>query len=153
MQAAEAVKKTQEGFLTGCPPCQAPVPTACLGGHTNQPLPCCTAAPFSCGATCGQPLTCGNHTCSKACHSVVSGPGSQQGIHVQTSTCVCTMWPCVQDARLTFSPYRSSWQLKLWHIALLRAMSPPVMRGTPVCRVNHVKLRQALLFADTLSVS
>ncbi|KAL0054571.1 hypothetical protein WJX82_011123 [Trebouxia sp. C0006] len=78
-QAVEAMKESQEGFLTECPPCQAPVPTACLGGHTNRPLPCCTAAPFSCGAACGQPLTCGNHTCSKACHAVSSGPGSQQG--------------------------------------------------------------------------
>ncbi|KAL0034329.1 hypothetical protein WJX77_009558 [Trebouxia sp. C0004] len=88
-QAAEAVKESQEGFLLECPPCQAPVPTACLGGHTNRPLPCCTAAPFCCGTTCGQPLTCGNHTCSNACHAVLSAPGSQQGCDADASAEAC----------------------------------------------------------------
>ena len=80
MQAAVAVQESKEGFLTECPPCQAPVPTACLGGHTTKPLPCCSAAPFSCGDQCGQPLACGNHTCSKPCHDLTAELGSNQGM-------------------------------------------------------------------------
>lgn len=75
MQTALAVKTSQEGFLTECPPCQALVSTPCLGGHTAKPLPCCQATPFSCSSACGQPLQCGNHTCSKACHAL-TGEGS-----------------------------------------------------------------------------
>lgn len=78
-------KVTEEGqatFLTNCPPCQAPVPTPCLGGHTTKALPCFSAAPFSCGATCQQRLACGNHTCSKTCHALLQADAStrQQGM-------------------------------------------------------------------------
>lgn len=75
-QIAEEVN--QEGsaaFQTSCPPCQAPVLTPCLGGHTSKALPCSSAAPFSCGAECQQPLACGNHTCSKPCHELLHPRG------------------------------------------------------------------------------
>ena len=76
---------SQEGFLTDCPPCQAPVPTVCLGGHTKDPLPCCEAAPFSCGAACGRLLACSNHSCSKPCHAISLPPSSQDGELKQVS--------------------------------------------------------------------
>ncbi|KAL3132442.1 hypothetical protein ABBQ32_008998 [Trebouxia sp. C0010 RCD-2024] len=81
VQIAEKVttQMRQEGLLTDCPPCQAPVPTACLGRHTRRPLPCCEAAPFCCGNACGQVLTCGNHSCSKPCHALGPLPTSEAG--------------------------------------------------------------------------
>uniref|UniRef100_A0A8B9HIP7 Nuclear transcription factor, X-box binding-like 1 n=1 Tax=Astyanax mexicanus TaxID=7994 RepID=A0A8B9HIP7_ASTMX len=53
-----------------CPPCQVPIPTACLGEHEVSPIPCHTRGPFSCGRPCGRALTCSNHSCSLMCHSV-----------------------------------------------------------------------------------
>nr|XP_057924345.1 NF-X1-type zinc finger protein NFXL1 [Doryrhamphus excisus]XP_057924346.1 NF-X1-type zinc finger protein NFXL1 [Doryrhamphus excisus] len=55
-----------------CPPCQVPVPVSCLGEHEVSPLPCHHRGRFSCKRPCGQPLTCGNHTCSRECHLVNS---------------------------------------------------------------------------------
>lgn len=99
VQAAVAVQESKEGFLTDCPPCQAPVPTACLGGHTIKPLPCCSAAPFSCGGQCGQPLACGNHTCSKPCHDLTAELGSNQGTDDGTAgePCETCLQPCQRD--------------------------------------------------------
>lgn len=59
-----------------CPPCREPVPVTCVGGHGTQHVACCEAAPYSCGAPCGRPLACGNHTCAMACHAVVPPGGS-----------------------------------------------------------------------------
>ena len=53
-----------------CPPCEVLVTVDCVGHHLQQAFPCCKVRPFSCGQACGQPLACGNHTCSKPCHAV-----------------------------------------------------------------------------------
>ncbi|GIY84144.1 NF-X1-type zinc finger protein NFXL1 [Caerostris extrusa] len=62
-----------------CPPCPVPVPVTCLGGHEvnllivqNSDIPCSNAKSTSCGRKCGRSLSCGNHTCSLECHSVVN---------------------------------------------------------------------------------
>lgn len=65
----QALPRTGDGFLSACPPCQAPVPITCLGGHTTRQLPCSSAAPFACEQPCGRPLACGNHTCAAPCGS------------------------------------------------------------------------------------
>ncbi|KAI4890892.1 hypothetical protein NFI96_020729, partial [Prochilodus magdalenae] len=57
-----------------CPPCQVPIPTACLGEHEVTPVPCHARGPFSCGRPCGRTLTCSNHSCSLLCHSVTPDP-------------------------------------------------------------------------------
>ncbi|KXZ56411.1 hypothetical protein GPECTOR_1g366 [Gonium pectorale] len=61
---------------SACPPCRQPVPLGCVGGHTQRALPCCEVRPFSCGAACGRPLACGNHTCGMPCHAVADAPGA-----------------------------------------------------------------------------
>lgn len=53
-----------------CPPCMAPVPVICVGGHEIVNLPCWEARPRSCGRPCGRKLMCGNHTCQIECHEV-----------------------------------------------------------------------------------
>ncbi|XP_037397326.1 NF-X1-type zinc finger protein NFXL1 [Pygocentrus nattereri] len=57
-----------------CPPCQVPIPTACLGEHEVSPVQCHARGPFSCGRPCGRTLTCSNHSCSLECHSVTPDP-------------------------------------------------------------------------------
>ncbi|XP_056432252.1 NF-X1-type zinc finger protein NFXL1-like [Gadus chalcogrammus] len=56
-----------------CPPCQVPIPTSCLGEHEVSPVPCYKRGPFTCKRPCGRLLTCGNHTCTKECHTVSKG--------------------------------------------------------------------------------
>ncbi|MBN3315137.1 NFXL1 protein, partial [Atractosteus spatula] len=51
-----------------CPPCQVPIPQACLGNHEVSPLPCHAVGPYSCRRPCGRLLACGNHTCARECH-------------------------------------------------------------------------------------
>jgi len=77
--AAAAASSSSGVVLSGCPPCVVPVVVGCLGGHYERSLPCSAAAAFSCGAACGRPLACGNHSCSKACHAV-SGPAAAAGV-------------------------------------------------------------------------
>lgn len=55
---------------TLCPPCEVPVPVACIGGHGLKDMPCHAAGPYSCEAACGRPLACGNHVCKRLCHLV-----------------------------------------------------------------------------------
>jgi hypothetical protein len=79
-QVAEEARKLA-GKLAGCPPCRVRVPVGCLGGHTVAQLACSEAAPFCCGARCGQGLACGNHSCQKPCHLKLPG--------VVTHPCPC----------------------------------------------------------------
>ncbi|KAL2079385.1 hypothetical protein ACEWY4_025129 [Coilia grayii] len=65
-----------------CPPCQVPIPTACLGKHEVSPVACHRKGPFSCGRPCGRALACGNHSCALLCHRVTpakSGDKTQAG--------------------------------------------------------------------------
>ncbi|XP_075423057.1 NF-X1-type zinc finger protein NFXL1 [Ascaphus truei] len=61
-----------------CPPCQAPIPTECLGKHEISPLPCHKVGAFSCKRPCGRQLACGNHTCSRECHKVTDTDGNKE---------------------------------------------------------------------------
>lgn len=62
-------------LLSPCPPCAAPVPVVCVGGHGSSTFPCSVARPYSCGHACGRPLPCGNHSCGLACHMPPSTAG------------------------------------------------------------------------------
>ncbi|PKA62682.1 NF-X1-type zinc finger protein NFXL2 [Apostasia shenzhenica] len=55
-----------------CPPCQEIVWVACLGQHIGEerPMVCSQKAPYSCQNLCGSLLSCGNHYCTKSCHSM-----------------------------------------------------------------------------------
>ena len=61
-----------------CPPCQAPVPITCLGGHDTSDFPCHMAKPSSCGRSCGRTLLCGNHYCERDCHRIKNAPDTVQ---------------------------------------------------------------------------
>ena len=110
--AKQVTEAGQESFLSHCPACQAPVPVSCLGGHTTRALPCCSATAFSCGAACQQPLSCGNHACSKPCHALMKAraSGSQQGMlpfscgnHVCSKACHALMKAGSQQGMLPLS--------------------------------------------------
>ncbi len=64
------------GAPSACPACVQPVPVTCVGGHEVRPVPCSQARPYSCGAACGAPLACGNHTCPLPCHARGGGGGT-----------------------------------------------------------------------------
>ncbi|GAQ89009.1 hypothetical protein KFL_004790030 [Klebsormidium nitens] len=70
-------EKSPEG--SPCPPCQEPVSIPCLGAHSHKLVACSAAAPFSCGEPCGTALACGNHTCEKVCHVVMTSASVQNG--------------------------------------------------------------------------
>ena len=74
LQAAEAASSLKY-VHTSCPPCEVPVKRTCKGGHVDKMMPCSAAAAFACDQNCGQPLTCGNHTCQKPCHVLASSGG------------------------------------------------------------------------------
>ncbi|XP_017781549.1 PREDICTED: NF-X1-type zinc finger protein NFXL1 [Nicrophorus vespilloides] len=59
-----------------CPNCIVPVPVTCLGGHETADYACYLAIPSSCYKPCKRELPCGNHTCSKDCHTVEEAPNS-----------------------------------------------------------------------------
>lgn len=63
-------EKSPEG--SPCLPCVHPVTVRCLGGHSHKQVACCAAGPYECGQPCGNALSCGNHTCAKPCHAVMT---------------------------------------------------------------------------------
>ncbi|KAI3428787.1 hypothetical protein D9Q98_007606 [Chlorella vulgaris] len=71
---AQVLPRTAAGHLSACPACPVLVPVTCLGGHVTVQSACSTAAPFACQHRCGQPLSCGNHTCQAGCHAVAVQP-------------------------------------------------------------------------------
>ncbi len=66
----------------------------CHGNHVTFFQHCCVAAPFTCGAACGQALKCGNHTCAAECHPLnVSYPSNikyARILRLLASHLVCT---------------------------------------------------------------
>lgn len=67
--------------------------------HTTQRFDCCTAAPFSCGGSCGRPLQCGNHHCALPCHAVADALASTSAAPyssgaVQPQACQQCSLPC-----------------------------------------------------------
>ncbi|XP_056156091.1 NF-X1-type zinc finger protein NFXL1 isoform X1 [Lampris incognitus] len=73
-----------------CPPCQVPIPTACFGEHEVSPVPCHSRGPFSCKRPCGRTLTCGNHCCTKECHTVTAGNKADAGVECESCEEGCT---------------------------------------------------------------
>ncbi|OWM87423.1 hypothetical protein CDL15_Pgr022534 [Punica granatum] len=53
-----------------CPPCPELVIRSCVGEHegAERTMVCSSKTQFSCDNLCGNPLSCGNHYCTKTCH-------------------------------------------------------------------------------------
>lgn len=55
-----------------CKPCERIVTQSCYCSKKSQEVTCTQevniSSEYSCGNTCGRPLACGNHGCSKLCH-------------------------------------------------------------------------------------
>uniref|UniRef100_A0A2P2KQB1 NF-X1-type domain-containing protein n=2 Tax=Rhizophora mucronata TaxID=61149 RepID=A0A2P2KQB1_RHIMU len=61
-----------------CPPCPELVWRSCVGQHigAERMMVCSDKSQFSCDNLCGNPLPCGNHYCTKTCHSLMSQPST-----------------------------------------------------------------------------
>eukprot|EP01132_Coremiostelium_polycephalum_P004597 gene4597-5739_t len=53
-----------------CPPCEVPIDRICLGKHTIKTFACHIPPDYSCGVGCGNLKECGNHHCSRECHTI-----------------------------------------------------------------------------------
>ncbi|KAK4758031.1 hypothetical protein SAY87_019332 [Trapa incisa] len=58
-----------------CPPCSELVIRSCVGQHegAERTMVCSDNISFSCDNLCGNPLSCGNHYCTKICHPLKGG--------------------------------------------------------------------------------
>eukprot|EP00927_Polykrikos_kofoidii_P043078 TRINITY_DN37138_c0_g1_i1.p1 TRINITY_DN37138_c0_g1~~TRINITY_DN37138_c0_g1_i1.p1 ORF type:complete len:1075 (+),score=167.67 TRINITY_DN37138_c0_g1_i1:244-3468(+) len=61
-----------------CPPCGELVERLCIGNHSHGRLPCSANPYHACGDQCQNWLPCGNHRCTKGCHSVLLGRSEEQ---------------------------------------------------------------------------
>lgn len=79
-----------------CPPCSLEMEQNCLCGKQSQ-LRSCNDPNWSCGQACGKTLACGNHTCSRICHTGSCGDCPRKG----TRHCPCGktshVLPCTED--------------------------------------------------------
>uniref|UniRef100_A0A0E0BXF8 RING-type domain-containing protein n=1 Tax=Oryza meridionalis TaxID=40149 RepID=A0A0E0BXF8_9ORYZ len=80
------IKKKKEKHIdctpgTPCPPCQEVVLVPCFGQHLGQEraILCSKRRQFPCQNLCGNPLNCGNHYCTKACHVLQIPLGQPEG--------------------------------------------------------------------------
>ncbi|KAF3329139.1 NF-X1-type zinc finger protein NFXL2 [Carex littledalei] len=74
-----------------CPPCKEIVLVSCFGQHLGQerPMVCVSKRQFSCENLCGNPLPCGNHYCTKACHVLETQMGSTYAEPCEDCTLRC----------------------------------------------------------------
>ena len=71
-----------------CSRCVVLVPKLCNGGHRTLPHVRCYQVDVSCGAVCGKPMICGQHTCTRTCHlgpCVVETPKAEAGAAASSS--------------------------------------------------------------------
>ncbi|KAM8967681.1 transcriptional repressor NF-X1 isoform 2-T2 [Pelodytes ibericus] len=52
-----------------CPSCPAFVTKACECGRTSQSVRCGLSSTMHCANVCGNPLNCGEHSCTQVCHA------------------------------------------------------------------------------------
>lgn len=68
-----------------CPPCPVRAVYRCQCGKREEERQCCERLDFRCEEPCEKVLGCGQHKCSKGCHSEECGPCPFQG----KRTCPC----------------------------------------------------------------
>ncbi|XP_075442086.1 transcriptional repressor NF-X1 [Ascaphus truei] len=68
-----------------CPSCPAFVTKTCECGRTSQSVRCGQSSTMHCANVCGNPLNCGEHSCTQVCHAGKCQP-CQQIIH---QACYC----------------------------------------------------------------
>ncbi|XP_054277093.1 NF-X1-type zinc finger protein NFXL1-like [Macrosteles quadrilineatus] len=87
----ELVQPQLELRALPCGDCWESVSVSCLGGHEVTNVPCYRAVPYVCGRECGRYLSCGNHSCSAACHQVLNAPSLQEaGSNCEPCASQCT---------------------------------------------------------------
>ncbi|KAL5710254.1 hypothetical protein ACHQM5_020843 [Ranunculus cassubicifolius] len=87
---------------SSCPPCPELVWRSCLGQHigAERMMVCSDRTVFSCENLCGNPLTCGNHYCTKPCHALKSQT-SISGLQVRSESCEDCDLPCQKERNLS----------------------------------------------------
>ncbi|EOY17775.1 Sequence-specific DNA binding transcription factor isoform 1 [Theobroma cacao] len=83
---------------TPCPPCPELVWKPCVGQHigAERMMVCSDRARFSCDNLCGNLLPCGNHYCTKTCHSLEI-QSSSSGYHKRSESCEECNLPCQKE--------------------------------------------------------
>ncbi|XP_030441971.1 NF-X1-type zinc finger protein NFXL2 [Syzygium oleosum] len=81
-----------------CPPCPELVWRSCVGQHAGaeKMMVCSQRTLFSCDNLCGNPLSCGNHYCTKTCHALKSRSSTSSTIRGGESCEECTL-PCQKE--------------------------------------------------------
>ncbi|KAI0215478.1 NF-X1-type zinc finger protein NFXL1 [Lamellibrachia satsuma] len=80
-----------------CPACPETSLQSCQCGRSSCVRPCASQS-WQCDQVCGEPLSCGHHTCEKVCHGGECGTCPRAGLR----TCPCGktsfQLPCTKDA-------------------------------------------------------
>ncbi|KAK1570332.1 hypothetical protein Q3G72_000358 [Acer saccharum] len=88
-----------------CPACPELVWRSCVGQHigAERMMVCSDRTQFSCDNLCGNPLSCGNHYCTKTCHAFKSRSSSSVEERSKESCEACNL-PC-QKERMPACPH------------------------------------------------
>ncbi|KAG9142176.1 hypothetical protein Leryth_007610 [Lithospermum erythrorhizon] len=83
---------------TPCPPCPELVWRSCLGNHigAERMMVCSNKPEFSCDNLCGNLLRCGNHYCTKVCHTLKNLSAEHDGLAKGESCEKCNL-PCQKE--------------------------------------------------------
>uniref|UniRef100_A0A8C1VL09 Nuclear transcription factor, X-box binding-like 1 n=1 Tax=Cyprinus carpio TaxID=7962 RepID=A0A8C1VL09_CYPCA len=92
----EKIKLTLSSMAGDCAPCPRVSLQMCACGRQRTERPCASPE-WHCDQVCGHPLSCGNHTCERVCHTGVCGECPRAG----NRSCSCgktkSVLPCTVD--------------------------------------------------------
>ena len=95
-----------------CPACTTLTVKTCYGGHEQRKNLACHIEGISCGRACGSRMACGQHSCTRTCHSGPCAASCTQGCRVSracghpcTAPChpgsPCPDTPCSTQVKLS----------------------------------------------------
>ncbi|KAG7999105.1 hypothetical protein I3843_01G290000 [Carya illinoinensis] len=89
---------------SACPPCPELVWRSCLGQHigAERMVVCSNRTRFSCENLCGNLLSCGNHYCTKTCHTLKSLSATSIQ-NERSESCEECYLPCQKERKPTCS--------------------------------------------------
>ncbi|KAL0003377.1 hypothetical protein SO802_017158 [Lithocarpus litseifolius] len=100
----KSIHQTEYTPGSPCPPCPELVWRSCVGQHVgaDRMMVCSDKTQFSCDNLCGNPLSCGNHYCTKTCHALknLSATPFQKE---RSNSCEECHLPCQKERRPTCS--------------------------------------------------
>ncbi|XP_050250780.1 NF-X1-type zinc finger protein NFXL2 [Quercus robur] len=100
----KSIHQTEYTPGSPCPPCPELVWRSCVGQHigADRMMVCSDKTQFSCDNLCGNPLSCGNHYCTKTCHALKNLSATTFKKERSNSCEECHL-PCQKERRPTCS--------------------------------------------------